>query len=82
MLFANTPKHDHDAVAGYAKALGLDPNKSEAAYQAANQTVSDDEKEGEALGVDATPTTSSTIASTTVRLASEFSRPGSKKSWR
>jgi protein-disulfide isomerase len=56
ILFAKTPEHNHDAVAGYAKQLGLDPTKFEAAYQAANQQVTDDLKQGEDMGVDATPT--------------------------
>lgn len=56
LLFQKTPEHNHDAVAGYAKQLGLDPAKFEAAYSAAGQTVSDDEKQAEGLGVDATPT--------------------------
>ena len=56
LLFAKTPNHNHEQVTGYAKDLGLDAAKFEAAYTAANQQVTDDEKQAEALGVDSTPT--------------------------
>jgi protein-disulfide isomerase len=56
LLFAKTPEHNHDAVTGYAKEIGLDMAKFEAAYTAASQQVTDDEKQAEGLGVDSTPT--------------------------
>jgi protein-disulfide isomerase len=56
MLFAKTPDHNHEAVSGYAKDLGLDMTKFEADYAAAGAQVTSDEKQAEAAGVDATPT--------------------------
>lgn len=55
-LFAKAPAHDHDAVVGYAKELGLDADKFEAAYQAAAKQVESDQLQGEGLGVNSTPT--------------------------
>jgi protein-disulfide isomerase len=56
MLFDKTPQHDHEHVTEYAKAIGLDMAKFEADYQAAAPQVASDLKQGEAAGVDATPT--------------------------
>lgn len=56
LLFAKSPAHTHDDVVGYAKQIGLDPAKFEAAYQAAGAQVASDMAQGEAAGVDATPT--------------------------
>ena len=65
MLFDKAPDHDHEAVSGYAKELGLDMTKFEADYQAVADQVEADRKEGENLdftnadgtkGVDSTPT--------------------------
>lgn len=56
MLFDKTPNHDHDHVTEYAKSIGLDMPKFEADYQAAAPQVASDMKQGEAAGVDSTPT--------------------------
>jgi protein-disulfide isomerase len=56
LLFKNTPQHDHEKVTGYAKELGLDLAKFEASYAAQAAHVDSDLKQGEAAGVDATPT--------------------------
>jgi protein-disulfide isomerase len=56
MLFEKTPAHDHEHVTEYAKAIGLDMGKFEAAYQAEAPHVDSDIKQGEAAGVDSTPT--------------------------
>jgi protein-disulfide isomerase len=56
VLFQKTPEHNHEAVSGYAKDLGLDMTKFEADYAAASAQVTADEKQAEALGVDSTPT--------------------------
>lgn len=56
MLFAKSPAHDHDAVTGYAKELGLDMAKFEADYQAAGAQVDSDQNQGRGAGVDSTPT--------------------------
>jgi protein-disulfide isomerase len=56
LLFARSPAHSHDAVVGYAKQLGLDPAKFDAAYAAAANQVAADMAQGEAAGVEATPT--------------------------
>jgi protein-disulfide isomerase len=55
-LFAQSPNHGKAAVEGYAKELGLDPAQFSAAYEAASAQVTADQKQGEALGVDSTPT--------------------------
>jgi protein-disulfide isomerase len=55
-LFANAPLHDHDHVTEYAKKIGLDPAKFEAAYKQEADHVQADKKQGEALGVNSTPT--------------------------
>lgn len=56
LLFERTPMHDKAAVMGYAVELGLDTKKFEAAYEATGPQVTSDEKQGEAAGVDSTPT--------------------------
>ncbi len=53
---ANPDHANHAAVSGYAKDLGLDVAKFEKDYDAANPQVTSDLKQGEAAGVDATPT--------------------------
>jgi protein-disulfide isomerase len=56
MLFDKAPEHNHAAVSGYAKELGLDTAKFEKDYDAMNAQVTSDEKQGETAGVDSTPT--------------------------
>lgn len=56
LLFANTPRHKRQDVIGYATQLGLDAAKFEAAYDAAIAQVNTDVAQGDAAGVDATPT--------------------------
>ncbi len=56
LLFAKSPAHTHDDVMGYAKQIGLDPVKFEAAYNAAGGQVASDLAQGDAAGVDSTPT--------------------------
>jgi len=56
LLFEKAPAHDHEHVSGYAKQLGLDLGKFEAAYGAALPQVLSDLKQGEDAGVDSTPT--------------------------
>jgi protein-disulfide isomerase len=55
-LFAPQTPHGRDAVFGYAKELGLDAAKFEKDYESAGPQVTNDLKQGEAAGVDATPT--------------------------
>jgi protein-disulfide isomerase len=55
-LFDKAPAHNHAAVSGYAKELGLDTAKFEKDYDAMNAQVTADEKQGEAAGVNSTPT--------------------------
>jgi protein-disulfide isomerase len=56
LLFEKQPLHDHEHVVGYAKDLGLDIPKFEAAYSAAQAQVESDIRQGDAAGVDSTPT--------------------------
>jgi protein-disulfide isomerase len=56
LLFSNTPLHDHDHVTEYAKQLKLDMTKFEAAYTQEADHVQSDIKQGDALGVNSTPT--------------------------
>lgn len=56
VLFDKTPLHDHEHVTDYAKQIGLDMGKFEAAYAAAAPQVESDVKQGESAGVDSTPT--------------------------
>ena len=55
-LFEVTPKLSRDLLTGYAKALGLDLGKFEKAYGEASGQVTTDLAQGEAAGVDSTPT--------------------------
>jgi protein-disulfide isomerase len=55
-LFEASPHHGHDDVVGYAKALGLDIAKFEKDYADAAGQVTSDLAQGEAAGVDSTPT--------------------------
>lgn len=56
VLFAKAPTHNKEAVLGYAKELGLDMAKFEADYTAAAAQVETDRTQGEAAGVESTPT--------------------------
>jgi protein-disulfide isomerase len=56
ILFARSPQHSKENVIAYAKEIGLDPAKFEAAYQAAVTQVNSDLAQGDAAGVEATPT--------------------------
>jgi len=56
LLFSRSPQHSKEAVIGYAKELGIDPAKFEAAYNSAAAQVAGDLGQGEAAGVEATPT--------------------------
>ncbi len=56
LLFERSPVHDKTAVMSYAAELGLDPQRFEAAYQAAEAQVTSDAAQGKAAGVDSTPT--------------------------
>lgn len=56
MLFDKAPQHDHEHVTDYAKQIGLDMTKFEADYNAAAGQVASDLKQGDAAGVDSTPT--------------------------
>jgi protein-disulfide isomerase len=55
-LFAKSPVHDKDSVLGYAKELGLDMGKFEAAYEAAGPQVELDRAQGEVAQIESTPT--------------------------
>jgi protein-disulfide isomerase len=56
ILFDKAPQHDHEHVTDYAKQIGLDMTKFEADYNAAAAQVASDLKQGDAAGVDSTPT--------------------------
>ncbi|MBA3539275.1 MAG: thioredoxin domain-containing protein [Deltaproteobacteria bacterium] len=56
VLFAKSPQHGREAVMGYAKELGLDMGKFETDYTAAAAQIAKDQKQGEAGGVESTPT--------------------------
>ena len=56
ILFAKSPAHTRDDIMGYAKELGLDPTAFAAAYDAAEAHVKNDVAQGDAAGVDSTPT--------------------------
>jgi protein-disulfide isomerase len=55
-LFEVAPRHGRDDVIGYARALGLDLARFEKDYQDAAVQVTSDQKQGEAAGVESTPT--------------------------
>ncbi len=56
MLFARSPQHGKESVTAFAKEIGLDTAKFEADYAAADKAVTADLAQGEAAGVDSTPT--------------------------
>ena len=56
ILFDKAPQHDHEHVTDYAKSIGLDMGKFESDYAAQQAHVESDVKQGEAAGVDSTPT--------------------------
>lgn len=56
ILFDKAPMHDHEHVVDYAKQIGLDMAKFEAAFASEAGHVDSDLKQGEAAGVDSTPT--------------------------
>ena len=56
LLFQKSPMHNKEAVTGYAKDLGLDLAKFETDYNAAAAQVESDRAQGEAAGVESTPT--------------------------
>lgn len=56
ILFERSPRHSKESVISYAKELGLDPVKFEAAYNAAASQVTSDIAQGDAAGVSSTPT--------------------------
>jgi protein-disulfide isomerase len=55
ILFTRSPKHRKEDVLGYAKEIGLDVKRFEADYAAAEAKVKADQAEGDAAGVDSTP---------------------------
>jgi len=56
VLFARSPEHGKDAVTAYAQQLGLDMTKFAADYTAVAAQVARDQAQGQAAGVEATPT--------------------------
>jgi protein-disulfide isomerase len=56
ILFAKAPKHRKEDVLGYAKEIGLNIPRFEADYAAAEAKVKAEQAEGDAAGVDSTPT--------------------------
>jgi protein-disulfide isomerase len=56
LLFEKQPEQDHAHVTEYAKQLGLDMAKFETDYNAFAPQVIADQKQGDAAGVDSTPT--------------------------
>jgi protein-disulfide isomerase len=56
LLFQQAEAHKKDDLRGYAQMLGLDLGKYEADFAAAEARVRADMKDGEAVGVDGTPT--------------------------
>jgi protein-disulfide isomerase len=56
VLFAKSPNHTRDDIMGYAKELGLDPTEFAADFDAALPHVTSDVAQGDAAGVDSTPT--------------------------
>ncbi len=57
MLFAKAPYHAKPQLLGYAKQLGLDMARFEADFAAARAHVETHQKQGNAAGVNGTPTT-------------------------
>ena len=56
LLFEKSPMHGREAVIGYAKQIGLDPNQFTSAYDSAAAQVNADLAQGDAAKVEATPT--------------------------
>jgi len=56
LLFEKSPDHDREHVTEYAKGMGLDMQKFDADYSAAEPNVTADIAQGEHAGVDSTPT--------------------------
>jgi len=56
ILFEKAPRHTKSDVTGYAKQLGLDMKKFEADFAAALPRIESEVKEGDAKGVEYTPT--------------------------
>jgi protein-disulfide isomerase len=55
-LFEEAPRHSREDVLSYAKAIGLDVARFEKDYDAAGPRVQSDVAQGDAAGVDSTPT--------------------------
>jgi protein-disulfide isomerase len=56
LLFTKAPEHTWEDVSGYAETLGLDAAKFKADYDAAEPRIKTEMEEGDAAGVDSTPT--------------------------
>jgi protein-disulfide isomerase len=56
ILFDRSPMHTRENVMEYASKIGLDPVKFEKDYNAAFAQVAADQKQGEGVGVNSTPT--------------------------
>jgi protein-disulfide isomerase len=56
VLFAKSPAHSRDDIMGYAKELGLDAGQFAVQFDAQAAHVSTDVAQGDAAGVDSTPT--------------------------
>ncbi len=56
LLFSKSPNHKRDDVIGYAKQIGLDPAAFEKQFDAQLPHVESDVAQGDAAGVNATPT--------------------------
>ena len=56
VLFAKSPNHTKDDIMGYAKEIGLDTTKFAADFDAQGSHVASDIAQGDAAGVDSTPT--------------------------
>ena len=56
LLFEKSPAHSREDVLGYAKQIGLDPTAFSAAYDSFAGQVTADVAQGDAVGVEATPT--------------------------
>ena len=56
LLFKNMQAHKPDDLRGYAEAIGLDMKRYEADFAAASERVASDRKEGDAAGLQGTPT--------------------------
>ncbi len=56
LLFEKSPEHTWEDVSGYAQTLGLDAAKFKADYDAAEPRIKAEMAEGDAAGVDSTPT--------------------------